>query len=324
MTQHSNHAIAKIFAWLILAFLLTSCASGPEKQRPEVLEGAYKNLHSGVTNYNKSKYVMAQSYFKTALKTFRSIDHREGIASSCLNIAKVHLERNELSLAKNYLFLAESLITESNIGPLKNHLVITQSSLAIANKEFETAKNILRPLIKIEQNSAIKLAALQNRIRIAFAEKDTDSAKSLTTAFAASLSSQRDTTYQARLHRFQAKLTNNQTESAIKYKQALNLYRKHAHKPGIASTLHEWGDQLIEHNDLQGAKDKLLRALFIRQSMEDTTGSIRLLISLNEIYKKQNAIKHSNETVRWINKLSAKRFNQWNRFIKAFNEYPTN
>ena len=185
-------AITKTFC-LSFAFLLVSaCASGPEKQNPEVTDNAYKNLTTGVSHYNKSKYSQAQKHFKAALNLFRSIDHREGIASSCLNIAKIHLENNEISLAKNYLILAEDLITDSNISSLKDHLAITQSSLAIANKEFDFAKNLLDPLIKTEQKNTIRLAAIQNRIRIAFEENDINSAKRFTQLFSTALTNHKD------------------------------------------------------------------------------------------------------------------------------------
>ena len=206
MINHLTQSIVKASSLLLAAILITACASDPGKQRPEVTENAYKNLSSGVSHYNKSKYVQAQSSFKSALNLFRSIDHREGIASSCLNIAKVHLEKHELFLAKDYLTIAESLITESNINSLNHHLAVTQSSLAIANEDFDNAKTILNPLIKITQNNAIKLAALQNRIRIAFAENDIDTAKKLTGLFSASLSNHTDTTYQARLYRFSSQI----------------------------------------------------------------------------------------------------------------------
>ena len=316
-------AITKTF-FLSLAFVLvTACASGPEKQNPEVTDSAYKNLTTGVSHYNKSKYSQAQNHFKAALNLFRSIDHREGIASSCLNIAKIHLEKNELPLAKNYLTLAEDLITDSNISSLRDHLEITQSSLAIANKEFDLAKKLLEPLVNSEQKNSIRLAAIQNRIRIAFEENDINNAKRFTQLFSSSLTNNKNSSYKARLHRFQAKLETDKTRVEKNYQQSLSIYRKHAHKPGIASTLHEWGDLLIKENDLNSAEDKVLRALFVRQSMEDENGSIRLLISLNILYKNQNNIRDSNNVIRWMNKISSGSFNQWDRFIKAFNNYPT-
>ena len=309
--------------YLSFAFLLvTACASGPEKQNPDITNNAYKNLTTGVSHYNKSKYSQAQNNFKAALNLFRSIDHREGVASSCLNIAKIHLENNEMSLAKNYLIIAEDLITDSNISSLKDHLVITQSSLAIANKEFILAKNLLDPLVNSEQKNTIRLAAIQNRIRIAFEEDDINSAKKFTQLFSTALTNHKSSSYQARLHRFQAKLETDKAQAEKNYQHSLSIYRKHAHKPGIASTLHEWGDLLIKENDLNSAEDKLLRALFVRQSMEDEDGSIRLLISLNTLYKNQENTRGSNKAIRWVNKLSSGSFNQWARFIKAFNNYP--
>lgn len=322
MKKYTSSTTRRILASIGICLFLSACASGPTQQKPEIVESAYRDLKAGVSNYNKSKYTLAGSYFSTALSTFRSIDHREGIASSCLNLAKVHLEKNNLKQAAEYLDIAETLVEQSDIRSLRDHLSVTRSSLDIANNNLEDARASLDPIVRTEKRSAVKLAALQNRIRIAFIENDIDTARSLTNTLSASLSGDKNSTYQARLKRFEAKLSANREDAERNYQAALGIYRNHAHRPGIASTLHEWGDALIRYNEPVSAEDKLLRGLFVRQSMEDQEGSIRLLLSLNELYREQGQTNSSNRTIRWINKLSIDNFGQWKKFTRAFNRYP--
>jgi len=314
-------------AWLVVFCIsLLACVGSPVEKKPEAVEQAYKSLSAGVTNYNNSNYSSAQLHFNNALKIFRSIDNREGTASSCLNIAKVHLERNETILAQDYLTIAEAIIKSSALDNLGEHLTITKSSLAITKQEFESAIKILDPLVASQKNDTIKLAALQNRIRIAFAQDDIDKAKSLTQIFAVAIQNTglANTTYQARLLRFQAALSENRTDTTNAFMQALDIYRKHTHRPGIASTLHEWGDDLLGNNETDNAKEKFLRALYIRQTIKDKDGSLRILKSLDRAYIALGDTVKREQTEDWIKKLEKAAFNQWGKFTAAFNEYPTN
>lgn len=319
------NTISKTVLLIASIALLAACVGGPVEKRPEVVEQAYKSLGAGVSNYNDSKYSLAQSHFNNALRIFRSIDHQEGAASSCLNIAKVFLERGEVKSAQEYLTIAESIITSSALNNLTDHLAISKSSLAIANGDYSNAKQILKPLTNIKQDNSIKLAAIQNRIRIAIAETDLGTARSLTTSFEKSLDTagQANTSYQARLFRFQAALSSDSTSADENLGRALTIYRQHTHRPGIASTLHEWGDIHLKNNKATAASEILLRALYIRQSIEDKAGSIRLLESLNKAYVALGLTDMSKRTELWVNRVSAADFNHWDKFTEAFNSYPS-
>jgi len=311
---------------------LLSCAGSPPEKPPEVVELAYKSLDLGVSYYNDSNYPLAQLHFSKSLNIFRSIDHREGTASSCLNLAKIQLANENTGSAERYLTIAEAIISEAELDNLRDHLAITQSSLSLSKNNYDEAKRLLSSLIENKQDSPFRLAALQNSIRIAIAEKNTALAKELTAEFAASLtkSNQTNSTYQARLYRFQAELEDNinrNTEASIatdnNYKQALAIYRKYTHRPGIASTLYEWGNDLLAQNKLEDAKEKFLRALYIRQTIEDKAGSVKILESLNKTYSELNSTELSSQTEFWIDKINTAKFNQWEEFITAFNNFPS-
>lgn len=218
------------------------------------------------------------------------------------------------------------MIDEFALDDLKDHLAITKSSLAIHNEEFNNARDILDRLLERKPDDVIKLAALQNRIRIAIIDNDTARAKNLSRAFVSSIKKQNLTTsnYQARYHRFEAYLSENVTDKSRHYGLALERYKQQAHRPGIASTLHEWGDDLIENKTFDSAKEKLQRALFIRQSIEDKAGCVDVLKSLNTLHHTSNDSALRKLTSSWIKQVSSAKFDQWERFTKAFDTYPKN
>ena len=174
MTNNSmQHLIKKTkngFVILAISLLSTGCVSGPDEKQPEAIEAANNALSSGVSNYSKNKHELAITYFRNALRDFRSIDHQYGIASSCLNISKTHLSIGNIDIAEAYLKQAQRIIEQENIKQLNDHVRIIKSSIAIENNQLAQAKQTLEPLLQKDSNNAFTLAAIQNRTRIAHSE----------------------------------------------------------------------------------------------------------------------------------------------------------
>lgn len=307
--------IKKGFAILVIAALATGCVSSPNEKQPEAIEAANNALSNGVSNYNKNKYELAISYFKKALRDFRSIDQQYGIASSCLNLSKSHLSMGNTETAEAYLKQAKRIIEHEDIKQLSDHLSIIESSIAIENNQLEKAEKTLSHLLNNESNNAFTLAAIQNRTRIAHAKKNKDEAIQWTNTFENKIKSNNNQTHKARLARFKANLSDDSNTKNKYFNTALNIYRKQTNRPGIAATLQEWGDVLIQQKQLDDAKDKLQRALYIRQSLQDRKNSLNILNSLAQI--------SSDSTTRvWIEKLQNKQFGQWDEFVGVFNRFP--
>ena len=304
------------FVILTIALLSTACVSGPDEKQPEAIEAANNALSSGVSNYNKNKHELAITYFKNALRDFRSIDHQYGIASSCLNLSKTHLSIGNTELAEAYLKQAQRVIERENIKQLDDHVRIIESSIAIENNQLAQAKQTLEPLLQKDSNNAFTLAAIQNRTRIAHAENNKDDATQWTSSFEQKIkSSAGRQTHKARLARFKANLSGDATTQNQHLTEALNIYRAQTNRPGIAATLQEWGDALIKQKQPEAAQDKLQRALYIRQSLQDRKNSLAILESLAQI--------SSDSTTRaWIEKLQSKQFREWDEFVAAFNRFP--
>ena len=316
-----QHLISKTrngFVILAISLLCTACVSGPDEKQPEAIEAANNALSSGVINYSKNKHELAITYFRNALRDFRSIDHQYGIASSCLNLSKTHLSIGNIEVADAYLKQAQHIIEQENIKQLSDHLRIIKSSIAIENNQLIQAKKILEPLLQKDNSNAFTLAAIQNRTRIAHAEssdKKSDAAQWTNTFEQKIKSSSGSQIHQARLARFKANLSDD-NETQNKYlSEALNIYRAQANRPGIAATLQEWSVALVKQNQTETAKDKLQRALYIRQSLQDRKNSLAILNSLAEI-------SSDGMTRAWTEKLQSKHFKEWDEFVAAFNQFP--
>ena len=310
--------IKNIFAVMTITAIATACVSGPDEKQPAAIEAANNALSAGVNHYNDSKQELAISYFNNALRDFRSIDHQYGIASSCLNLSKSHLSLGDVDTADAYLRQAKKIIARENIAQLNDHVRIIESSIAIENNQFSLAKETLQPLLKNNNNNDFTLAAVQNRTRIAFAEisSNNDEAKQWMEKFEQEIKSngQKQSNI-ARLNRFKAALSHDASEQEAQFSAALDIYRKQTNRPGIAATLQEWADTLIQQNQPEAAHDKLLRALYIRQSLQDRNNSLKTLNSLAQI-------SNDSTTNAWIEKLQNKQFKQWDEFVAAFNRFP--
>ena len=305
------------FAIIVITLLCTACVSGPDEKQPEAIEAANSALSNGVSNFEKNKYELATAYFRNALRDFRSIDHQFGIASSCLNLSKTYLSMGDIELADAYMKQAQRIIKQENIKQLDNHLRIIESSVAIDNNQLGQAKEILSPLLQKEANNDFTLAAIQNRTRIAHAEmgNNQEDAEHWTRKFEQTIKSSDNPAYQARLARFKANLSSDVEIQNKYFDEALNIYRTQTNRPGIAATLQEWGNALIQKNQNVAASDKLHRALYIRQSLQDRRNSLDILSSLAHI-------SNDNKTKTWIEKLKNKQFKQWDEFTAAINQFP--
>ena len=122
--QHLIKKTKNGFVILAISLLSISCVSGPDEKQPEAIEAANNALSSGVSNYSKNKHELAITYFRNALRDFRSIDHQYGIASSCLNLSKTHLSIGNIEIAEAYLKQAQRVIERENITQLTDHLRI--------------------------------------------------------------------------------------------------------------------------------------------------------------------------------------------------------
>lgn len=307
-------------SWLAPVFitvLVSACASAPDNNPPELLSDANTLINDGVTQYNRANFTKANKLFEQAMYLYRSIDNPRGTASSYIDLAKSALGQNHIASAERWIQKAQTIVTFEHLTNLQNHITIIDSSIAIEKSDFVRAKNLLAPLLKPggSTDADTRLAAMQNRTRIAFAENN--NAVEWTERYAKLVKSSQAHA-EARLARFRAALSTDITEQDKYYQQALDINRKLAWRPGLAATLSEWAEQDIKAHNYAAAKNRLERALLIRLDLRDNHDTIAVLMQLKAVYAELAQTAKQQRAVYWMHQLGKDHFDNWDEVLKDF------
>ena len=310
-------------SWLKLILLtmlmqLSACASQPTEKLPELLGEANILISNGVEQYNLANYTKAMALFEQAMYIYRSIDNPSGIASAYINLAKTAITQHDLYRAQHWLTQTRAIVDAEQLNALQHHITIIESSIAIEKNELENAKVILNDLLDNSNkniDTETRLAAVQNRTRIAFAENQ--DAQAWTTRYA-SLLSEDHPHAQARLARFQAALSTDPIEQEQHYRHALEFNRALAWRPGIAATLSEWAEQNIKRKNFAGAQNKLERTLLIRLDLQDNYNTVLVLQQLENVYASLNQPARQQRAIYWQQQISNPDFYDWDKVMKDF------
>lgn len=314
-----------IFRFVILLFvlILTSCAGGPEeKPVSDSITSPANLLDQGVYHYSINDYPEAIDLFEKALLQYRSIDNQEGIANSCLNLAKTFMAINNNLIAAEYLVRADAIIEQASLDELSEHLFLLKSSLAINNALYDQALQELE-LVLTSNNTQIQLAALKNRTTIAFLKNETDRLQWLEKYKLLQHANPENTSsHAARILRFDAEASDDAGKKTELLSQSLAISQNLATRTAIAATLTQWANFDIEEKRLKEAEDKCLRALFIRHQLGDVKNSLLILKLLQVIYNEtdQEKVKLAND---WINKLENNELSDWELLFPAFDTFPS-
>ncbi len=310
------------FIILSLTIMLSACSGGPPEKPPlDSLTSPAKLLDQGISLYNNNNYPKAIHDFEKALLQYRSIDNQYGIASSCLNLAKTWMAINNNQTAVEYLSKANTIIKREKLNELNEHLHLLNSSLAIKNALYENALQELDSVLS-SKNPQIKLAALKNRTNIAFLKNDNDKIQWLEKYKTQQNKNQKNTeSHLARILRFEAELADDKNKKAALLTDSLSISQKLANRTAIAATLTQWANVDINNKNYKQAKDKILRALFIRHQLRDVKSSLYLLQRLQLIYAATNNKKET-LTKSWIEKISNHDLENWQQLFTYFDTYP--
>lgn len=303
--------------------LLTGCASSaPVETRPEPIRTADASIGKGVDHYTRSEYARAAAAFEQALYGYRSVDDPEGTAASCINLAKTRLAQGDREAAGRWLDAALHVIDSNGLQQLQPRVTIIRSSIAIESGRLDTARAMLEPILDAAPESVEKdtlRAALQNRVRIAFAlERD----RAAWTERYAQHVGVDSPLHRARLARFRAALADDAVDADRYYSDALELYREFAHRPGIAATLYEWSGAWMQRGDDEAAADRLARALFIRASMQDAASAASILERMAELYRLSGNERALDATREWIERVKADGFSDWRSLTQSYGMFP--
>ena len=305
------------FAPVFITVLISACASAPNNTPPALLSNANTLIGNGVMQYNQANFSKANELFEQAMYLYRSIDNPRGTASSYIDLAKTALSQNHVASAEHWIQKAQTIVTFEHLTNLQDHITIIDSSIAIEKSDFVRAKKLLTPLL--EPNSPTdtdtRLAAMQNRTRIAFAENN--SAAEWTERYSKLVKHDQPRT-EARLARFRAALSTDITEQDKYYQQALDINRKLAWRPGLAATLSEWAEQNIQAHNYAAAKNRLERALLIRLDLRDNHDTVAVLKQLDVVYAKLDQAARQQRAAYWVIRLGKNNFDSWDEVLKDF------
>jgi len=317
----SHQYIFKFTLWLTILTLF-ACSTGPaEKPRTDSFNSPAKLLDSGIHHYNNNNYPKAINDFEKALLQYRSIDNQQGIANSCLNLAKTYMAINNNKTATEYLIKASSIIKQTPLNELKEHMHLLNSSLAINQTLYDSALQELQAVLN-SKKPATQLAALKNRNRIAFIKNDSDKQQWLEKYKIQQQKHPENTlSHLARILRFEAELSDNEKDKIERLTQSIAISRSLADRTAIAANLVQWASIDTKAKRHPDAEDKYLRALFIRHQLGDVKNSLMILQQLQVVYVAMDSNRQL-PVESWINKLSNHDLSNWQRLFSDFENYP--
>ena len=316
-----HHYIFRLLVSLS-ATMLIACSSGPaEKPVAESFSSPARLLDQGIYNYNNNNYADAIDKFEKALLQYRSIDNQPGIANSCLNLATAYMAINNNHIAAQYLVRADSIIKQSSLDGLNEHLSLLKSSLAINEGLYHHAVQELDEVLDSD-DTTIKLAALKNRTTIAFLRSDNDRIQWLEKY---RVLQEQDPgnhlSHSARILRFEADASDDKEQRVSLLANSLAISQALANRTAIAATLTQWASLDRDENRFQDAEDKYLRALFIRHQLGDVKSSLSILEQLLLVYTETDDEK-AVPTGDWINRLENNNLSSWDALILDLDNYP--
>ena len=280
-------------------FLLSGCFARKDTC-PEIIRTSERLMERGVDAHASGDYVNAIEHFTLALARYRSIDHRQGMLFSHLNLAETTLASNRLDAAVRHIDEADVLSLE-----LSHHDIIQRVALLKA-RQYWSQQQSCKALLQLEgllptfdardhsesMPDKLQLAALSLRTDIAFAslQENPEEAELWLQRLqqAIQMAQPVDPRHYARQQRFEARLAawKNQPDLALSLlDEALATYRRKALRPAIAATLVEAAQINWMSHSLDHAEQLLQRALFIRVWMMDRNNAREILEMLSELYK---------------------------------------
>ena len=305
----------------LLATMLVACSSGPEeKPVSESFSSPASLLDQGIYDYDNNNYADAINKFEKALLQYRSIDNQLGIANSCLNLATAYMAINNNHIAAQYLIRADTIIRQSSLDGLNEHLSLLKSSLAINDGIYDHAVQELDEVLD-SKKTMIKLAALKNRTTIAFLRSDNDRLQWLEKYKVLQEQNPGNQSHSARILRFEAEASDDKEERVSLLAKSLAISQALANRTAIAATLTQWADFDLEEKRLIDAEDKYLRALFIRHQLGDVQNSQTILKQLQLIYRGTDPEKAS-QVSSLIEKFENNDLSHWDDLILDLDNYP--
>ncbi len=298
-----------ISCMILCNIILASCSSNPPTQR-NVTVNAESYVNDGVNAFAQADWDRAKWFFNKALAFYQSIDDQQGVLFSHINLAEVALSTKDFQTTQTHLNLASASIQIASLQPYRRRITLLSAQSAIKQQNFIHAETVLQSLLPefkeqtpIKPSDIIQLAAIANRTKIAFLQKQDESIWTQRYANAMAQSANKSPDLENRLLRFQADLLQQQqhfqdAESLLQ--RALSGYKTTLSRSGIAATLAELGQLSMSQSLWQDAKNYLIRSNKVFHYIGNLDKVIQNTEHLIKVEASLGNLERSNSLIEWL------------------------
>jgi len=295
---------------LLFCLVLTSCAGNNVVTRPAVLVDAESYTNAGLEAYAEANWKSAQLLFTRALSLYQGIDDQQGVLYSHINLAEVALSRRDYSTAKTHLDIAANIAKKDLLQYYQGRVSLLYALNALQQNKTVLAESILEPLLPAFDNATpvtipdiVQIAAIANRTKIAFVQKQDEQLWTLRYANALKQSTINNPDLEARLLRFQSSLMlrqGNYEKAETKLQQALSNYKSSLTRSGIAATLFELGAMYMIQSNWQEALGYLNRSIAVFRYLEDLEKVVQVTEQLAIVEAELGNLERSHALNKWL------------------------
>ena len=295
---------------LLFCLVLTSCAGKDVVTRPAVLVDAESYTNAGLEAYAEANWKNAQLLFTRALSLYQGIDDQRGVLYSHINLAEVALSRRDYSTAERHLVLAADIAKKVSLQHYQRRISLLYALNALQQNKTALAESILGPLLPAFDNATpvtisdtVQIAAIANRTKIAFVQKQGEQLWTLRYANALKQSTINNPDLEARLLRFQSSLMlrqGNYEKVEADLQQALSNYKTSLSRTGIAATLFELGALSMIQRNWQEALDYLNRSMTVFRYLGDLEKVVQVTEQLAIVEAELGNLERSHALNKWL------------------------
>lgn len=252
-----------------------ACGSAPAT-KPALAEDAERKNELAFDAFRSGRYHDAIQLFEEAERYFLGIDHVSGATNAAISLAEVFLLLHDTESAHAAIGRASARADPSGDDDLHDRITLLQARVLHSQGRYGAARWLLEELIQADKPLAIHARLLdcemmvsENRPGCAFQLK----------AEPGSLLQARILLLKANAARLQGDL-----KAAMDYlEQAHAVYRDHRYRPGLADYYESAAYLSGQHGDDAEARERLLRALYLRLWMRDQAHATELLSVLKTV-----------------------------------------
>jgi len=277
--------------YLMVCFLMLSGCGGQSVSKPTLLSNAESYSNDAMQAYQDEEWVSAQRLFNRALYLYQSMDDRQAVLASHINLVEVALARHDPVAAQKRLRLAEDIVIIDGLDDFYLRMSLLNALVAMQQKETTKANGFLSKLLPVFKDVAvlttpdrIQLVAISSRVNIAFERKQHESLWVQRYFQALKKSANQDSALEAGLLRFQSKLLLQQgayNEAETYLQQALMIYKNKGSRTGTAGVLLALGELYKKQAKNVQALSHFKRSMFVYRSL----GSDRKVNEVIELLK---------------------------------------